>query len=172
MGVARSVTACRFKKVRFIIMNIRQDVYLELLHNCPPAPPETGGILGGQKNVITTIAFDVIDALDCGTYTPNVTNLNTVIASWSENNIDFMGVFHSHCPSGAALSKRDRKYIEQIMLAMPREMTRLYFPLIIPGDRIIPYVARRNPQEQAKEVVTIEKDEIFLAGIEIAKGGE
>jgi hypothetical protein len=153
-------------------MNIHENAYLDLLYNCPPVPPEAGGILGGKDDVITTVIFDVSNAPDYGGYTPNVANLNAVIASWADNNIDFMGIFHSHCPSGISLSRNDRIYIEKIMVSMPHTIYRLYFPIVIPGGKVIPYVASCNSKEQAKEVVLIEKDKLVLVGNKIMKGGE
>lgn len=130
-------------------MRIDKAVYDYILNNVPMFPPEMGGILGIRSNVIREVEFD--KGLDTGlicTYAPNVDYLNDVIEKWSEENIEFCGIFHTHFYGVRTLSDGDREYINSILLAMPENMDRLYFPIVLPEEKkLVSYLATRNGKE-------------------------
>jgi hypothetical protein len=127
-----------------------------LIDSCPPAPPETGGILGGTDDIITKFALDN-HCGQYGIYRPDTVNLNTVIAAWNLWGVGFMGIFHSHFPGGTALSEQDIAYIHKIMRCMPSGIESLFFPVILPDNRVISYVSHRT-----NEGVIIDVEEVVL----------
>ena len=124
-------------------MRIKKDVLIDLLASIPNAPPEMGGALGGNKNVILTYMLDIgTETNNYDHYFPNVEKINHEIKNWMHVGIEFYGIFHSHFPGGDELSLSDKRYIRQIMLAMPFEVSKLYFPIILPTG-IVGYQANR-----------------------------
>ena len=126
-------------------MLIERELYNKIVTTCPNVPPETGGILGGYKNVINTFKFDKFEDNCCkNSYRPNVSHLNDVIQQWANDGIEFYGLFHSHVPDEKNLSMPDKGYIQNIMAQIPSDILRLYFPIIFPNDKMVGFVARRN----------------------------
>lgn len=126
-------------------MYIKKNIFAKLLSACPACPPETGGLLGGQKG--TVIQF-VLDS-GCRTkredfYIPNTEYLNSVIAQWQAEGVEFLGVFHTHPKGAQMLSRADCAYIETIMQSLPEAVRRLYFPIVIPQTDIIVFCAERR----------------------------
>lgn len=108
---------------------------------------ETGGILGSRnQDVIDEVVMDLQNERSesrC-TYSPNVDYLNRQIVSWQERGIDFKGMFHTHFAGVRTLSDSDKDYIERIMMAMPLQITTLYFPVFVLPDReFVCYKAER-----------------------------
>lgn len=126
-------------------MKILSTVYDSILHKSPPLPPETGGILGGECEVITHCYFDKgqCTLTSPAHYQPSTKLLNQVIQEWQANNIQFYGLFHSHYLHDTNLSLGDKEYIIRIMLAMPSEIHTLYFPLVLPRSAMLGYQANR-----------------------------
>ena len=105
---------------------------------------ESGGILGLEKGIISHVAFDLGKSNIKCSYEPNVDRLNEVIVEWQKENIQFIGLFHTHFFGTESLSKEDKHYIKEILFAMPDEIHYLYFPIVLPEyKRIIPYSATR-----------------------------
>jgi len=52
-------------------------------------------------------------------------------------------MFHSHPPKQEKLSSGDIQYIHTILNSMPERIADLYFPIIIPGIRLISFRAYR-----------------------------
>lgn len=138
-------------------MIIQQNTLDELLKEVPGAPPEIGGILGGVNGVISTYQVDrgAVPDRKFDHYYPDVIFLNHTIQEWSDKGIEFYGLFHSHFPGGIELSVQDKRYITQIMLAMPKRIVRLFFPIILRDD-MIGYRAIRCGKN-----VCIERDDII-----------
>lgn len=126
-------------------MKILRKAYNSLLNDTPPLPPETGGILGGNDGIISEIFFDQNEDIHNAPaiYVPNIGLINKTIESWERTGISFYGMFHSHYSRDRELSPGDRKYILEIMRAMPRTISRLYFPIILPGEAVFGYHADR-----------------------------
>lgn len=128
-------------------MRISKQVIKIMKRFITKEPPETGGILGSSNgDLINNIILDypsVVTAKPC-IYMPNVDFLNEKIANWQENNISFKGVFHTHFAGIKTLSCGDKKYITEIMIAMPSEIESLYFPIyVLPDRQIVVYIARK-----------------------------
>jgi len=77
-------------------------------------------------------------------YIPNVVMLNQTIADWTVNGISFCGILHSHLQGIELLSQEDMVYIQNIMEAMPKEIKSLYFPIVVPNEKMIPFVAYKG----------------------------
>lgn len=141
-------------------MIVLKDVYEEILLKTSSHMPETGGIIGGQSEVITEVIFDngkLNDGCKCR-YTPDVNLMNKCIAEWIENGIDFYGMFHSHFYDVSTLSKGDISYIKMIMNSMPEEVNRLYFPIVIfPQKEIVSYLCIRD-----REGISIKEDSLSI----------
>lgn len=121
-------------------MRIEKSIIAVINNSVTDFPVETGGILGSHDgNVIDKVVMDIpAEELEktCS-YSPNVDFLNQNIRSWQEQNISFMGIFHTHFMSVKTLSCGDKKYITEIMNAMPDDITCLYFPVFVLPDRIL-----------------------------------
>lgn len=126
-------------------MQIYREIYENIISNLPERPPEIGGILG--KNSDNIICKTVVDRgmenrfKQCS-YVPNVDKLNGQIKDWEKQDIEFVGIFHTHFWGVETLSYGDKKYIIEIMSTMPKEIKYLYFPIVvIPERKIVPYIA-------------------------------
>ena len=124
-------------------MTITEDAYLKLL-SLPKVPPETGGLLGRHNGVIDSVYFDKsVQMLQQAVYVPDIDALNIQLSEW-EGNTDFSGIFHSHLPDSAGLSGEDVRYINLIMMSMPWHISELYFPIVLPGQRILAFRAKNQ----------------------------
>lgn len=125
-------------------------------------PPETGGILGSSDGkCVDKLVMDIplkTSTRPCS-YSPNVDFLNENIKIWQEQNVSFMGIFHTHFVGVKTLSCGDKKYINAIMAAMPDNIEQLYFPVFVLPDRtLVCYKAQRtcNEVEISSEELQIE----------------
>ena len=140
-------------------MKIYQNILENILEKMPVVPPEKGGIIGGKNGVVTVWEYDEGYAGSGCVYYPNVEHLNEVIASWIENGLDFMGIYHVHFGNARTLSKGDISYIERILSTMPDTVTQLSFPIIVQPDKeMVSYVA----QIDFRGEVLIKKEEIEI----------
>lgn len=140
-------------------MKIYQNILENILEKMPVVPPEKGGIIGGKNGVVTVWECDEGYAGSGCVYYPNVEHLNEVIASWIENGLDFMGIYHVHFGNARTLSKGDISYIERILRTMPDTVTQLSFPIIVQPDKeMVSYVA----QIDFRGEVLIKKEEIEI----------
>ena len=139
-------------------MKIKREIYNDLIHDCPEAPPEVGGILGGNNGIVNVFVLDLpIDSNKNNCYIPNTEKLNAVLSVWSDEGIDFYGIFHTHFPYGYSLSSDDEKYIDQIMNAMPLHIKTLFFPVVVPGDGMASFKASRT-----SKAIRVKPDTITL----------
>ena len=127
-------------------MVIKRTLYDFLVNSCVTAPPEMGGILGMTGGVVTALHMDFYNTIEKtrAIYEPNTSLLNHQIALWRKNNIIFAGIFHTHPFKQPTLSEGDNQYIKQIMGAMPQTVNSLFFPIIIPKNKIYSYYAERD----------------------------
>ena len=145
-------------------MIITKDAYLRLLL-LPSVPPETGGLLGSHHGIIDTICIDRSCAFkEKAVYVPNVQYLNRQLLNWQKCGINFEGIFHSHPTNSPELSQDDKAYIQTIMQAMPLHFNKLYFPVILPGEKITSFWADRR----SGNLVSVVRDNIKI----IKYGGE
>lgn len=119
-------------------MRILRSVIDMINYSISGLPPETGGILGSRDNeLIDEVVMDTpspTNTRPCSYY-PNVDFLNQNIRSWQNNGVSFAGIFHTHFGGARALSCGDKKYINAIMSAMPKQVEYLYFPVFVLPDR-------------------------------------
>lgn len=126
-------------------MTIDKFTYNRLCSAFSPVPPEAGGIIGSVAGCVCAFVYDPgTPNLTRGCYTPNIDFLNQTIAQWYTQNITFCGIVHSHPSKQPMLSEADLFYIKTIMDSMPPHINALYFPVIIPGEGIFPYLAQRE----------------------------
>lgn len=128
-------------------MKISRYIYDQMLH-LPCVPPEIGGILGSKNEEIDELVLDIAKpSYSNSIYVPNVSFLNKCIDKWINEGIVFKGMFHTHALNWLELSSDDKKYIIQIMNAMPDSITKLFFPLVFPQNFIKVFCAeKRNNQ--------------------------
>lgn len=106
---------------------------------------ETGGILGAESDDTVSCVFADLPDSTAGCrfdYFPNTVFLNKQIEAWSENNIEFVGMFHTHFSGSKNLSAADSKYIEAIMNESRGITEYLYFPVFtLPDNELTVYKA-------------------------------
>ena len=127
-------------------MRINRMLYDEILNSVRNCFPEMGGILGGTKGIVEQVYYDdgIGSEKKCS-YSPYVSVLNKVLWDWKKRNIEFYGMFHTHCYGGGTLSLGDKRYIKVIMENMPEQLDKLYFPVIVfPQKEMLVYVAIRK----------------------------
>ena len=123
-------------------LKIKKNVYYSLLNDTPPAPPETGGIIGSMDGVVICHFADIRDVSNkFYRYYPDTEKLNKIISIWDKYSIDFMGIYHSHPLGYDELSYADIQYIKNIMNSNKEFKHKLYFPLIVPQSKIISFCA-------------------------------
>lgn len=137
-------------------MRITKKLYEEIVFNTPVPPPESGGILFTKNSIISKCVFDM-GLSEYGKYTPNVKVLNREIKLFTEQGYEFCGIFHSHFPCGECLSDDDKKYIELITYNLRNTSEKLYFPIVLPNERIVSYCAY---EKNGKVYIT--DDKIFI----------
>lgn len=118
-------------------MNISSTLYNKILTYDYPSC-ECGIVLGGKNNQITELYFDCKSKGE-NYYIPNVRVINQIIEKWSDENIDFLGIAHTHPCFQLKLSSVDIEYIKEILFAMPTEIEQLYFPIVLPKKDITFY---------------------------------
>ena len=140
-------------------MKIYKKLYGYILNNVSKKPPESGGILGKKNGIVCNVYFDkgIITEKMCS-YEPNVELLNNIIEKWQQENIDFCGIFHTHFYGVKTLSDGDKEYINRIITAMPENINKLYFPIVLPEyNEMVNYMARKKNQ-----TVIINKSDIIV----------
>lgn len=142
-------------------MKIRQEVFDKISAVANSMNLEIGGILGSSENgIVTDMIADLPDnAVGCKfDYSPNIDFLNAQIENWSENNIVFLGLFHTHFSGSKNLSDADVEYIKAIMNASKGIVEYLYFPLFtLPNNELTVYKAYFNDAD-----ISVDKDELII----------
>lgn len=127
-------------------MKIRKNTYLKILNSYSTlVPPEEGGILGSKDGVICEYEHDCLEQTsNVAVYEPNTEFLNSIISEWEKEDIVFAGMVHSHMSNEAQLSDSDKKYAQEILYVMPKEIQKLYFPIVLQGKEMIVYSLCKN----------------------------
>lgn len=125
-------------------MVICASTYQKIMNSYPIVPPENGGIIGGMNGVVNAYYHDNTEQdQSCAVYLPNFVVLNQKITSWSQSGIDFMGIIHSHPTTQIDLSSSDIDYIIHILETVSNVIDHLYFPILIPNQKLYSYIAQR-----------------------------
>lgn len=140
-------------------MKLTEAAYTALLCGFPAVPPEAGALLGSGDggNTITEVFLDLgHPQYDRAVYRPDTVRLNRALQDFARRGIRFCGIAHSHPPGQESLSQADLRYIERVMAAMPEEIERLYFPIVLPFERILPFAVskRTGLAQEALELIT------------------
>lgn len=123
-------------------LNIQKSVYESLLADSLCVPPESGGVLGGNDKIVTCFVADAgRNSTEFNRYEPDTKKINNVISDWLNHGIDFMGIFHTHPSGDEKLSQADLIYIKSIMTSIKEYTNTLYFPIVIPREKIIGFCA-------------------------------
>lgn len=136
-------------------MKMTNEIFIGILSSFPSAPPECGGIIGGQDGVVCKFCFDNMGSDEHAVYEPNVDYLNRTIEEWRRSGISFYGIIHSHMKSETDLSKGDIEYIQLIMEDFDVG-EKIYFPIVMPGY-IIPFAATKTENS-----ITIQKENLDI----------
>lgn len=94
---------------------IKKDIYKTIINTIGKISPETGGILGGNDNIVLSFCFDYNADVTGSSYSPCLDEINNQITKWAGDNIDFLGFIHSH-EKLAGLSFEDIEYAKRIIL--------------------------------------------------------
>ncbi len=139
-------------------LKIKKSVYKSLLNDSPYVPPESGGVIGGNNKIVTCFVADAGKiSNEFNRYEPDTKIINNIISYWLNSGIDFMGLYHTHPSGDEKLSQADMIYIKSIMKSISEYTNALYFPLIIPKEKMISYYAK----------IIADKVNIFETAIEI-----
>ncbi|MGN1124048.1 MAG: Mov34/MPN/PAD-1 family protein [Eubacterium sp.] len=121
-------------------MKLQHNVYYNLIYNCKSTDFETGGILGGNNNIISEYLFDDNEFItDRYAYIPNRKFLNFHIEKWNYMGIELMGMFHTHISGGTYPSNADLVYFERLIHAAGKP---LVFIIINPNITMSIYKAK------------------------------
>ncbi len=121
-------------------MKLLGEIYNKLI-NLPEVPPESGGIIGSKDGVGVALCEDVFSGKSHFSYSPNVRFLNNVIEKWAKEEISLYAIYHTHVEKGYGLSEQDKDYIDKILRTISDMKKSLYFPIVIPNDKIVVYKA-------------------------------
>lgn len=116
-------------------IQITQEVINQIQKTIGTYPIETGGIIGGSDTCITHFCFD--DHNSENSYVPNVSFLNEAIKKWANENVEFLGIIHSHPSFSTGPSLEDLKYAVNLKRKNPF-LNRLFFPIVI-DNKIVFY---------------------------------
>lgn len=119
---------------------------------------ESGGLLGSSKDgVIDSYYFDEGKINLTDKYVPKVETMNVVLEEWSERNIKFIGIIHSHLED-AAISSKDIIMARKI-LAINDSLESVLMPVYTLKDKKIRWYE-------------IDSNKLNLIQIEILKKGD
>ncbi len=111
------------------VLHITEKCYEAIVKTIASTIPECGGILGMKRDtVISEYVFDKGIENSTEYYIPDINTLNKVLIEWSDKNIQFCGMIHSHLLGRNKLSSSDIDYGRQILKSM--NMDSIYMLLV------------------------------------------
>ena len=126
------------------MMKIKASIFKEIVES-PAPPPEVGGIIFVKYYIIICYFADEGSKENCyDSYYPSTDLLNKQIEKWQDEKIDFYGIYHTHFAGDDGLSSSDRRYIVNIMQAMPSQIRYLYFPIVFKNNMLIYKAVHEN----------------------------
>lgn len=125
-------------------MLITKEIFSSICDTIGCLQPEQGGLIGGSNSVVTSFFFDTDAVTTKASYIPSINQLNNALAQWKAQNIDFLGIIHSHGHRDKRLSARDISFARKILQLNSPELKDILFPLVLPAEgndiiEIIPY---------------------------------
>jgi len=147
-------------------ITIARQVYDQICQTIGRHPVETGGILGSSDGgkTVDHFWFDGSARTTRGTYSPNTAVLNRVIEMWNDQNVELVGVIHSHPRGFTTPSQGDHKYVRKIMKAMDVH-GKFFMPIVnvnSPPDgniKIFPYMFEQSVDFRKQPIVIAEAEE-------------
>lgn len=138
-------------------IKISNQLLKEIIFNPIGYSRETGGFVGINDDVIVQYMFDEgMTSSDFFTYRPDVTKFNKFIAMCNKKGIKEYGILHTHLNENGVLSNNDIVYITSI-LEINAQILEMYFPVVIPGNAMRIYKAKRNMNNIEMEECVMEK---------------
>ena len=122
---------CRWVSFYIMLLLIRESVIKNIFSTIGIHTPESGGILGSNReNIITHFEFDKYNVGNKNSYIPNIQYLNNIITNiWSSNNIKFCGLIHSHPVLYSHPSRGDIEYGKVVIEAF-EYLNKIYLPIL------------------------------------------
>ena len=111
------------------VLHITPKCYEAIVKTIASTTPECGGILGMKKDaVVCEYVFDKGIENSTEYYIPDINTLNKALIEWSNKNVQFYGMIHSHLLGRNKLSSSDIDYGRQILTSM--NMDSIYMLLV------------------------------------------
>ena len=119
------------KKITDATVSMTKQVLDQIEQSIGRHPAETGGILGSSDGgrTIDHYYFDAAAHRTSSTYTPNIREINRIIADWNSRGILFMGMIHSHPKGCTKPSEGDLEYAKAIISNVDVN-GKLYMPIV------------------------------------------
>ena len=114
-------------------VTILSSVLDEIVESIAALPPESGGLLGGNRDTqcISRYLFDGSAGTSGATYSPNTDVINKTLDDWDDNGGDkIIGFIHTHPGGYAQPSPGDQAYAARILEAIPA-MPRIFLPIAV-----------------------------------------
>lgn len=113
------------------IYRIHKDVFDQIYQKIGKHKPELGGMLGGSRKdrTITHFYFDSGADTSAATYSPNASELNSVLFKWNDQGIDLVGFIHSHPNKFIRPSYGDEIYAKKF-LDVCKSMDEFFMPIV------------------------------------------
>ncbi len=112
------------------ILQITQNVLESIVRTIGNQQAESGGIIGGEGEVITHYHFDEGSRTTAATYSPDHKSLNHLFKTdWNPKNIRLLGFPHSHPGKLGKPSAGDMSYAIRILEAID-DLDRLWLPIV------------------------------------------
>lgn len=125
-------------------MKITKEVYEQIM-SLPETNTESAYLLGSSTQGVIDVLGNTKSSNGIGSKTsfaPNVNAWNQQIESWSQSEIEFIGILHTHYYGVGELSVADIEYINAITFAVADEHIKLYFPVFVfPERKLVLYSA-------------------------------
>ena len=119
------------------MVEITKDTYDKMCSYLFNTPAECGGVLGGRDGeAVSVFYFDSTGSSSPEEYTPDYITINGILDEWSAEEIQMLGIIHSHRGNDSMPSCGDLYYCEQILLANDM-LDEFLLPIALPDKRTI-----------------------------------
>ena len=145
-------------------MEIKKEIYEQIINTLGKIEPEKGGILGSvDKKIITHYHYDEKGISTEHSFTPDVDSLNSILEEWANEGVYLVGFIHSHTSEFNFPSCLDFKYAENIMNCL-KCIDFFYLPLLIFNSKKendikvfkIEKISETEPKIMTEDIVIVE----------------